>query len=626
MFKEKYTRDNQKITADPAVKKYIKSKLQGEKAAPLKKVPVNAYIAAALSVCLAVGVIFTAGITASNQTQIANGLVTDLTYDTIYDSVKKAVKDNNNLVQYITDSLVGTTDGSVRNEASEDAAMGTDDKSSSTNNQVEGVDEADRVKNDGKYIYALSNGSIKIIDSNFGKPKKVSQISVTENDEWANEFFIKENRVAVIVSSNDSADIVKIKIYNTENKEKPVLIDTVSQSGYALSSRMIGNTVYLLSNYSVYRGELDKTKPETFVPCVDQKPVEEKDISLINNFSYPTYLVITATDIISAASTASESVLGGAENVYCDEDSLYYTFTKYGKMYDGSNTVSANTTIVKLALSGKDITVVADGKVEGVPLNQFSMDEYKGNLRIVTTSEKTIVYDGLLDDFSTSDMARSETVSQTNCLFILDENLETIGKITDLAPSERVYSVRFDGEIGYFVTFRQVDPLFTVDLADPKNPKVLSQLKIPGFSEYLHPFTDGLLFGFGKSATENGLVTGLKLSMFNVSDPTNVTEQEVKQIDANWSEASNNHKAIMVDSSKNIIAFAANDDFGKAKVYIYGYTKSKGFFEKAQMNIENKWFSGARFMWIGNYFYVVSESEIYSYSLDLFAPTSTLSF
>ena len=82
----------------------------------------------------------------------------------------------------------------------------------------------------------------------------------------------------------------------------------------------------------------------------------------------------------------------------------------------------------------------------------------------------------------------------------------------------------------------------------------------------------------------------------------------------------------MVDSSKNIIAFAANDDFGKAKVYVYGYTESKGFFEKAQMNIENKWFSGARFMWIGNYFYVVSESEIYSYSLDLFAPTSTLSF
>ena len=624
MFKEKYTKDNEKISADPAVKKYIKSKLQGE-ATPKRKIPLNAVIATALSLCLALGVFAVAKTSTPKITANSNGLKTNLTYAEIFDSIKNATKQNFTLLD-ITQSLLGTTDGSTRNEATEDSAMGTDDNSSSTNNQVEGVDEADRVKNDGRYIYALSNGSVKIVDSNFGKPKKVSEISVVENDEWANEFFVTENRIAVIVSSPKDEGSVKIKIYSTENKEKPIMVNTVSQSGYSINSRMIGNTLYVLSNYWINTKNINENYPGTFVPYVDSKPVSESNISLINNFSHPTYLVITATDIMSATSLASESVLGGAENVYCDKDSLYYTFTKYDEFSSGKNTVSASTTIVKLALSDKDITLVADGKVEGVPLNQFSMDEYEGNLRIVTTTQKTAVYNGLLDDFDASDMARSETVSQTNCLFILDENLKTIGQITDLAPNERVYSVRFDGEIGYFVTFRQVDPLFTVDLADPKNPKVLSQLKIPGFSEYLHPFTDGLLFGFGKSATENGLVTGLKLSMFNVSDPTNVTEQEVKQIDANWSEASNNHKAIMVDSSKNIIAFAANDDFGKAKVYIYGYTKSKGFFEKAQMNIENKWFSGARFMWIGNYFYVVSESEIYSYSLDLFAPTSTLSF
>ena len=196
-----------------------------------------------------------------------------------------------------------------------------------------------------------------------------------------------------------------------------------------------------------------------------------------------------------------------------------------------------------------------------------------------------------------------------------------MGSVTDLAKDEVIYSVRFDGPVGYFVTFRQVDPLFAVDLSDARNPKVLSSLKIPGFSEYLHMYDKGLLFGFGKEANaENGKVSGLKLSMFNVSDPKDVSELKTLKLDASWSDASYNHKAILVDSKRSLIAFPADN-----KYFIYGYDKDKGFFQKAKIDMgSDVWDGTLRGLFINEVFYVCSSEKITAYSLSDFGKLGSL--
>jgi uncharacterized secreted protein with C-terminal beta-propeller domain len=215
--------------------------------------------------------------------------------------------------------------------------------------------------------------------------------------------------------------------------------------------------------------------------------------------------------------------------------------------------------------------------------------------------------------------------SQYNCLYTLDSNLLIIGKIEKLASGERVYSVRFDGDIGYFVTFRQVDPLFAVDLSVPSNPTVLSALKIPGFSQYLHPYSDTLLFGLGRDADEQSGKAGfLKLSMFDVSDPKNVSEKSKLIIDGvYYSDAISNHKAIIVDAVNNIIAFPAD-----GKYLIYSYSPVSGFKQEAALQSPggSKYYYNVRGLYIGDFFYVVSNSGISSYSMQGYKNISEIQF
>ncbi len=644
MFKDKYIKDNESITPDESVKRYIKSKLTKE-SKPTFRVNKNAIIATVLSLCLALGVVAVA-----NGTQKAPIVINEaslngqVTYGYIYDSISTLLKENRpSLYTYFSSGIADLLNGSAK-----DGATGTtseiaididptqsfnDNSNSSTNNQVQGVDEADIVKNDGRYIYILGDGNLTIIDSNSGKPKVIAEKNVTHGNETVQSMFVKGDKLAVILSCyHQKKDIIRMRMFDISDKSAPREMSAIEQSGMYRDARMIDNTVYLLSNYMVINENIDKDKPEEYVPCIDDKAISEDSISMIEGFEEPAYLVISAVNIESGTTTASEAVLGGAENIYADADSLYYTFTNHRVNDKEENKYKNTTTIVKLSLKPDDISTVATGTVDGKPLNQFSMDEYEGNLRIVTTVTKG---EERIMDFSgntsySSDDTPSVSVSWSsttlNALYVLDKELNTIGKIEDLAQGEQVYSVRFDGEIGYFVTFRQTDPLFTVDLSNPKKPEVLSELKIPGFSEYLHPFGDDCLFGFGKSATEQGSVTGLKISMFDVSDPANVTENHVTSIASSWSEASGNHKAIMVDYAKNIIAFVAADDYGVSRMYVYGYDADNGFFLKNETVLEIKYAYNARFVWIGEYFYLVTQNDITAFAMADFSKTAFIQF
>ncbi|MBQ5911255.1 MAG: beta-propeller domain-containing protein [Clostridia bacterium] len=629
MFKDEYIKANENINPDESTKRYIKAKLSEPAEKPAIRFNYNAVIAAALSLVLALGVIFIAKKPSFDIAPQNLRLNQKVTYQTVYNTINNYWKQYDEYFMLREEgfsNIKGDPGFAVDNSADMDdgATTGTANtgEASTTNNQVQGVDEADVVKNDGKYIYSVKNGNIIITDSNDGDPKVVNKHFLDQNDKQVKGLFVNGNRLAVILSRYSAYETTaSLLIFDITDKENIIEIANKQQDGWYNNARMVGGTVYLLSSYGV-RNDIDKSNPETFIPCVDGCTVREDNISLIEDFSSPDYLVVSSINIQSGEVNDTAAVLGGAQNVYCSTENLYYTFSKQNSVENaGEVTYQTETTIVKLKL-GEKIETVATGNVKGYPLNQFSMDEYGGNLRIVTTV-----------DMATYTKRNGEIISYSgnaatkNALYVLDNQLKPIGAIEDLAENERVYSVRFDGTVGYFVTFRQTDPLFTVDLKDPANPKILSELKIPGFSEYLHPYGEGRLFGFGKSATEQGSVTGLKVSMFDVSDPTDVTELHLSSVPADWSEASEDHKAIMVDAEKNIIAFVATDKYAKTRLFVYGYSEGNGFFKRTETFIsEDDFYFGARFMWINNHFYMVTEDGVMTFSLDTFEKLSYLQF
>lgn len=641
MFKDKYKRDNENINLNEASKEAIKEKLFETPAK--RRIPFKGIIASAVAACLVIGTVFAVKQTIPTFTAVPEKtVVASVTYDEIYDSMKGIIKKRQ---PGLLDSIVDffgfggmAKDFAAENEMITDDAMlegstGTADgaDSSTTNNQVAGVDEADIVKNDGRYIYSISQGRLIITDTNSGSPVKVSETSLGGNN--VINMYVNGNRLAVISTFYEgygSEEKTCVAVYSIDSKTDPFMMAKVTQSGSYHNSRMIDGTVYLLSNYYVYKDIIHRDKPEEYVPCINSRPIEAECISMIKGFEQPTYLVVSAVDMLTAQSTERSAVLGGAENVYCTSENLYYTFTNYDSVKNGNTQTTENsTTIVKLSLSKDEIKNLATGRVKGRPLNQFSMDEYEGNLRIVTTSDETVVEEVYYGNgFAASDsVASSVSSSSSNSLYVLDGELKVIGKLEDLAKDERVYSVRFDKNVGYFVTFRQVDPLFTVDLTDPENPTLMSALKIPGFSEYMHPYGEGLLFGFGKEATESGSVTGLKLSMFDVSDPYDVTEADKEPINADYSDASYDHKAIMVDAKKDIIAFTAYRYGNKAELYVYGYDKETGFELKNRSVIEGEnYLTNCRFVYIGDYFYLVSSFGITTFSMTDFSELGYLVF
>jgi len=641
VFKDKYKRDNENINLNEASKEAIKEKLFETPAK--RRIPFKGIIASAVAACLVIGTVFAVKQTIPTFTAVPEKtVVASVTYDEIYDSMKGIIKKRQ---PGLLDSLVDffgfggmAKDFAAENEMITDDAMlegttGTADgaDSSTTNNQVAGVDEADIVKNDGRYIYSISQGRLIITDTNSGSPVKVSETSLGGNN--VINMYVNGNRLAVISTFYEgygSEEKTCVAVYSIDSKTDPFMMAKVTQSRSYHNSRMIDGTVYLLSNYYVYKDIIHRDKPEEYVPCINSRPIEAECISMIKGFEQPTYLVVSAVDMLTAQSTERSAVLGGAENVYCTSENLYYTFTNYDSVKNGNTQTTENsTTIVKLSLSKDEIKNLATGTVKGRPLNQFSMDEYEGNLRIVTTSDETVVKEVYYGNgFAASDsVASSVSSSSSNSLYVLDGELKVIGKLEDLAKDERVYSVRFDKNVGYFVTFRQVDPLFTVDLTHPENPTLMSALKIPGFSEYMHPYGEGLLFGFGKEATESGSVTGLKLSMFDVSDPYDVTEADKEPINADYSDASYDHKAIMVDAKKDIIAFTAYRYGNKAELYVYGYDKETGFELKNRSFIEGEnYLTNCRFVYIGDYFYLVSSFGITTFSMTDFTEIGHLNF
>lgn len=505
---------------------------------------------------------------------------------------------------------------------------GTDDEYGETNEQVKGVHEGDIIKNDGKYLYIVnpSNAdwesyynafeentdatprlkydcSISIIapEAN-GSMDKISKLNIEKPEDKSiynmtvSEIYVAGDRLIALVECwkysdevlsapsynkyayyGQNEDVTMAVCFDISNRAEPVESWRVYQSGTYSSSRLTGNQLVMISNYNVSLNEAEETLKENCIPEVscDNAPMKRVDVDCIHIMEelYDTsYVVVSTLNIEDKETLKTSTVLGAGTNIYCTTETLYATSTQY-KYNSGVaeifGTTSTDTHIYKFDIRNYDVKYVGKGSVKGHALNQFSIDEHEGYLRIATTT-------GNWGD------------ELTNQVYVLAPDLTVAGEIRGIAPGETIKSVRFMGDTAYVVTFEQTDPLFVIDLSNPKAPEIKGKLKIPGFSTYLHPVGDGLLLGVGVDGDENGQNGGLKVSLFDVSDPKNPKECDkitmggsdspYATINMN-SEAYYNHKALCWDEKNGTMYIPYHKAIVVKSNDAHNYTGSTGILQ-----------------------------------------------
>ncbi len=429
---------------------------------------------------------------------------------------------------------------------------------STTNIQVLGVDEADIVKTDGKYIYVISESELFIVEAY--PPEEMKKISSIRVEGTPIGLFINDDKLALLKQSFATREtgspreypdfyqwVTVLEIYDVSNKRDPVLKERVSIDGTYLSSRMIDRYVYVVTTSLVVRIIEDEWRVLTPRIMVDNDTFEVPPYKIFysDKSEFPvSYTNIVAVDLYSEERLEYKSVLTGyASCMYVSVNNIYVVMPEYSWLRNGAE----STEIHRIKIDGLEIKCEASGSVPGRVLNQFSMDEHEGYFRIATT---------------TGHVARffSEATS-ANHVYVLDsEKLQIVGRLEELAPGEEIYSARFMGSRCYLVTFKKVDPLFTIDLGNPEEPRVLGKLKIPGYSDYLHPYDDNFLIGVGKETVEAeegdfAWYQGLKISLFDVSNVT--SPREVGKIiigdRGTDSPALRDHHAFLFDRKRSLL-------------------------------------------------------------------------
>lgn len=663
MFEQDYKNAINKISPDAETKeKILESITAKENKADCKNPALTWRVAFACVACVAVvlGVLFVpnGGNSISVKKSESQPLAVSKSYEEIYRLIGH--KSNSNYKRengefYEANDKSGNTSnsfsaqvkpGTSSNKSSNENENIYDDAKgdfSATTEQVDGVNEADIVKTDGEYIYYIYDTALFIVRADGQNSKLLSKTQLPYSTQGNyTEMFLNNDRLIAVKADHYKQDkpFVLVTVYDISNKNAPIVIAESCQEGYYNSSRMVGGCIYIVSNCQINTLKIDKNNPQTFVPVTETNGVcstvpANKIYHYEKNKYQSCYTVIGSFDCKNGALLDSASLLGGCDNLYCSTDSIILAEASYDDEstaveYETSDTVYSyadKTVVSRLALNDGKIEYQASGEIDGVLENQFFIDEYNGYFRFVTTVTKDVRTKQKFEN-SKHDiyMVKQETSAS---LTVLDNNLKAVSQIKNLAEGERVYSVRFMGDTAYFVTFRQTDPLFSADLSDPKNPKILGELKIPGFSEYMYPYTNGLLLGFGMDADEStGRSGDLKLSMFNISDPANVTEEDKTVVTGyEYSPALINHKAMLVSGQKNIIGFAASDIYNNSKYLIYKYTN--GTFERTAVltvNTDREIYdlTDIRGIFIKDGFYVLGGNTLQIFDMSTFLQVASV--
>lgn len=507
-----------------------------------------------------------------------------------------------------------------------------------TNGQVAGIDEGDVVKSDGGVIFLATGTKVSIlaadgartrelgsIDSSAGEAGKtaldgtVIQGPVVELDLYGTTLVVLVTEYRARTTALPSAPqqtstmvpfdaaLTKALLYDVADPANPRYLTSLGQSGALVTTRVTDDLLYLVTAYTLDSSSLDPDEPQTFVPVVTEggavQTMKVGDCGFLPEPTGPTYSVVGSIDLAGRRRVDTQSVLGGAGTVYMSPSSLYLAVSDHDpsakkRVAAGvpkKLTHAAVTELTRIGIRGGQLELSAQGAVPGTVLNQFALDEYDARLRVVTTIEGQ----------------SGRRWVQRAGLFVLGADLKPTGSIPSLVKGESVRSVRFAGPIGYVVTFRQVDPLFAIDLSDPAEPRVRSALKIPGFSTYLHQWSDNQLLGIGRSVSRK-TTDGLKLSMFDTSDPLNVSETAVLPIAGDDAEALTNHHAVLVDAADGLIGFAITRYRGNKPQLVYQtfrYEDGRGFVRGRTLRLDAgpDWrIPSVRGLLIGDCLYVTS--------------------
>ena len=592
-----------------------------------------------------------------------------------------------------TDSLIQEIQSPLTKRGTEETAT-SDTRYSQTNVQVEGIDEPDIVKNNGKNIYISQLQPIfypldanpatrepnesdvlqmekSLIDPGYDYPQALarvinavplSDLSIAASINETGNMLLADDVLIFLGYQNISA-------YDVSNAKNPKKVwsykysknDDYSNYTSLMEARLYNNELYLVTqtsiNYSnpceipLMQGASDvivSCKDIYFPPLINFTDV----IYTISKFNPDNGKLIDRTSFIGASNT---------NIIYMSENNLYMTYyyqkSSYqllsGMILDSPLIFPGNITARIIELDSYDLSdesklieltkkleawyltlspdeyanlneriasllqeyyknhrkelettiitrinndslkIEEQGSVPGTLLNQFSLDEFEGNLRVAVT----------LGNFWGS------TENSSNDVYILDKNLDITGEATDLGLGERIYSVRFLNEVAYLVTFRQTDPFYILDLSNPRNPKVTGELKIPGYSSYLHPLTNNLVLGVG---LENGY---LKFSLFDVSNKSDPQELDKFRTDEYSSELLYNHKAFLFDPEKKIF-------------FIPGYNAGYVFsYDNNQLTLEKKspGYNVQRAVYINDNLYLISADQIEVLSMNNWTSVAKLS-
>ncbi len=529
--------------------------------------------------------------------------------------------------------------GAEKQATDSGAGTGSPDYSS-TNVQVEGVDEPDIVKNDGKYIYTVSGSQIFIIDA---YPAEGAGLLSTINSTGVSQIFVNGDRLVVFgndYSYQDEPVIQKIGIampsiypsysqktyintYDITDRSSPSKLNEFAIDGYYSDARMIGDYVYLITNKGVSYGEGPVPLPMVYSESGSKPACGCTDLYYFDmpDYSYQFVTIASLNVKDDSAEPQTKVIMSGyTGTIFVSQENIYLSYMKQISYWDTSerllnaikpilpqdlssriteiqssasprdekfqqigeavqdyyNSLSETektafmesvqdaaqaayaeiqketqkTVIQKIGISSGSIEYKGKGEVPGRLLNQFSMDENGGYLRVATTVDPVW-------NWRSSEQASKSA----NNVYVLDSTMSMVGKLEDLAPGESIYSARFIGDRAYLVTFKKIDPLFVIDLSDPANPSLLGKLKIPGYSDYLHPYDENHIIGIGKEAVDAegerdfAWYQGVKLALFDVSDPENPIELSKYVIGDRGTDSTalHEHKAFLFSRDRNLL-------------------------------------------------------------------------
>lgn len=541
----------------------------------------------------------------------SNEISTFSSYHQIENEVKKIEKEryeykaNGSMFDGVIGGIEKGTDSAegvfnIASEAENDYAQ--------TNMQVDGVAEGDVILNNGKYIFFADNSyssedcEVKIYEGT----DVISTIPIKSDRSYGNyinDMYIYDDKLIVNYDKQEKSeeseefdysilDYGYTEIYDISNINEPVLKDTFYQSGRFLSTRMIDSVLYLVTMQSL-NSSTCKTEGD-YAPVISDNDkratLSVKCICYAENPNNASNMVISALDVNTGKRTSNtKAVFGAGTDLYCNKNNLYIPIS--------TNDESENAMIQVFRVSLTEDMKISTCMVNGYCRNQFSMDEYNGYFRIATTS-----------------IAGVRTIS--NNLYIFDSELNKVGEVTGFAAGETIQSVRFMQDTAYVITYEQTDPLFTIDLSSPTNPKIMGELKITGFSSMLYPIDENTILGIGyETHMEYGsdITDGMKLALFDISNKADPKVMDTKVFKDVHSNAQENHKAFVINKAKGYYlidfgSYSFNNQKEKAGAITFSIRDGK-ISVTNQFEMKDTSASDCRTTFIGDNIYAVDNSS-----------------